>query len=96
MVQVKLPPGWIKAKGGIPDLSFPTPEELARGYKAEGWWAAKDQWRVEVHWRGNQGVYFCRLVHGGDTENPHESHSFPYPHEVVDWLQKCFAQLAPS
>lgn len=78
-------------------MSYPTPEELEGGYHGILWTAHRGLERLEVRWMGNHAKYFCRVFFkGSDNENPTESRTFDYPHEVIDWLAKWFQNMGLS
>ena len=88
-----MPKGWTSTGRGVPDLSRPTEAELKAGYEAEAWTATNGDWTLEILWHGNHAKYLCRVICRQATENPEESRTFNYPHEVVEWLEKWFTHL---
>ena len=75
-------------------MTIPTDAELAAGYKGERWLATKGDWKLEVVWRGDHAKYLCLTARISHPDNPVESRSFDYPHEVNDWIGVWGAQLA--
>lgn len=88
-----MPKGWTSGTQGIPDLSYPTEVELKAGYEGESWTGTNGAWTLEIMWRGDHAKYLCRALCRDERENPQESRTFNYPHEVVEWLEKWFTHL---
>jgi len=86
--------GWSMGESRLPEMTVPTPKELARGYQGELWMAVKGDWKLEVCWRGDHAKFNCQAVRLSAPENPMESRAFDYPHEVIDWIGIWGAQLA--
>lgn len=96
-IGVRLPPGWETPFTGIPDMTVPTEEELAQGYTGALWYAERGNQRLELRWMGKQGKYICRVyLTQTDLENPHESVTFDYPHEVLDWVMMWLQNLGTT
>ena len=85
--------GWRMGEPRLPEMTLPTDEELAAGYEGELWMATKGDWKLEVVWRGDYAKYRCQAVRFSDPDNPAESRTFDYPHEVVDWISVWNMQL---
>jgi len=94
-ITVNLPPGWRSSDPGLPEMLPVAPDER-EGYEGVAWRATKGSWQLEVRWRGDHGLFVCRAVKDGAEENPMEHRTFPYPHEVVEWLGIWFAQLVKA
>lgn len=95
-IGIRLPSGWTSSDKGLPDMSCPDPEELKDGYVGVLWTAHRGDQTLEVRWMGNHAKYFCRVfMTPEDRENPAESRTFAYPHEVLDWLAMWFQTMGP-
>jgi hypothetical protein len=92
-VVVSLQGGWTVPESRLPEMRVPSDDELAQGYRGDIWIASKGDWKIEVVWRGDQGKFLCRSVHADEPDNPRESRTFDYPHEVVDWIGVWSTQL---
>ena len=77
-------------------MNCPDPKELEEGYNGVLWTAHRGDQMLEVRWVGTHAKYFCRVfLAPEDRENPTESRTFDYPHEVIDWLGMWFQNMGP-
>jgi len=92
---VQLPVGWASSDPGLPDMAWPD-DGVEAGYQGELWTATRGTQRIEVRWMGNHANYVCRVfLKYGDDENPAESRTFHYPHEIIDWMAMWFQNMGP-